>query len=340
MGDVSHSPHTVESQRSFRIGLAWGLAAYGSWGVFPIYFKAVAAVPALEVLAHRVVWSVVVLAAVLTVQRRWREVAAAVADLRILAVLGVTAVLIGVNWYVFIWAITTGRILQSSLGYFINPLVNVFLGVVFLGERMSRAGVAAVAMAAAGVGWLTVRGGTVPWVSLVLAFSFAFYGLLRKTARVKPVPGLAVETALLAPVALLFLAATASSGGLYFGTGSWRLDLLLVAAGLVTALPLLWFNTAAQLLPLSTLGFLQYLSPTGQFLLAVLVYGEPLTRDRLVAFACIWVALGIFTVDQLQTRKRIAALAAHHGARVEVCQVGSGRGSGTGRGGGQRTPNP
>jgi len=330
MGDVSRSPHTVESQRSFRSGLAWGLAAYGSWGLFPIYFKAVAAVPALEVLAHRVVWSVVVLAVVLTVQRRWREVAAAVADLRVLAVLVLTALLIGGNWYVFIWAVTTGHMLQSSLGYFINPLVNVFLGVVFLGERMSRAGVAAVAMATLGVGWLTVRGGSVPWVALVLAFSFALYALLRKTARVKPVPGLAVETALLAPVALLYLAATASSGGLYFGTGSWRLDLLLVAAGLVTALPLLWFNTAAQLLPLSTLGFLQYLSPTGQFLLAVLAYGEPLTRDRLVAFACIWAALAIFTVDQLRTRKRIAALVAQKAAGVDSSQIGNGNGHGNG----------
>jgi chloramphenicol-sensitive protein RarD len=297
-------------ERSFRSGLVWGLAAYGSWGLFPIYFKAVAAVPALEVLAHRVVWSVVVLAIVLTVQRRWHEVVAAVADLRILGVLGVTALLIGGNWYLFIWAVTTGHLLQASLGYFINPLVNVFLGVVFLGERMSRAGIAAVAMAGLGVGWLAARGGAVPWVALVLAFSFALYALIRKTARVKPVPGLAVETALLAPVAVLYLATTASSGGLYFGTGSWKLDLLLAAAGLITALPLLWFNMAAQSLPLSTLGFLQYLSPTGQFLLAVLAYGEPLTRDRLVAFAWIWIALGIFTVDQLQTRKRIAALAA------------------------------
>ena len=330
MGDASRSPHTVESQRSFRSGLAWGLAAYGSWGLFPIYFKAVAAVPALEVLAHRVVWSLVVLAIVLTVQRRWREVVAAVADLRTLAVLGVTALLIGGNWYVFIWAVTTGHMLQSSLGYFINPLVNVFLGVVFLGERMSRTGVAAVAMAALGVGWLTVRGGGVPWVALVLAFSFAFYALLRKTARVKPVPGLAVETALLAPVALLFLATTASSGGLYFGTGSWRLDLLLAAAGLVTALPLVWFNMAAQSLPLSTLGFLQYLSPTGQFLLAVLVYGEPLTRDRLVAFACIWAALAIFTVDQLRTRARIAQLVARRAPGVDSPQIGNGNGDGRG----------
>jgi chloramphenicol-sensitive protein RarD len=298
------------SERSQRSGLVWGLAAYASWGLFPIYFKAVAAVPALEVLAHRVVWSVVVLAIVLTVQRRWREVSAAVTEPRTLGVLSLTALLIGGNWYLFIWAVTTGHLLQASLGYFINPLVNVFLGVVFLGERMSRAGIAAVAMAGLGVGWLAARGGAVPWVALVLAFSFALYALIRKTAQVKPVPGLAVETALLAPVALLYLATTASSGGLYFGTGSWRLDLLLAAAGLITALPLLWFNVAAQSLPLSTLGFLQYLSPTGQFLLAVLAYGEPLTSDRLVAFAWIWIALGIFTVDQLRTRARIAALAA------------------------------
>jgi chloramphenicol-sensitive protein RarD len=327
-------PAAPPPERSFRSGLAWGLAAYCSWGLFPIYFKAVAAVPALEVLAHRVVWSVVVLAIVLAVQRRWREVAAVVAHPRTLAVLGVTSLLIGGNWYLFIWAVTTGQMLQASLGYFINPLVNVFLGVVFLGERMSRTGVAAVAMAGVGVGWLAVLGGAPPWVALVLAFSFAFYALIRKTARVKPVPGLAVETALLAPVALLFLATTASSGGLYFGTGSWRLDLLLAAAGLITALPLVWFNMAAQSLPLSTLGFLQYLSPTGQFLLAVLVYGEPLTRDRLVAFACIWTALGIFTVDQLQTRARVAALVAQHARSGAGTGTGSGTGPGTGGGAG------
>ena len=157
-------------------------------------------------------------------------------------------------------------------------------------------------MAGAAVGWLTVQAGDVPWVSLVLAFSFGLYGLLRKTARVKPVPGLAVETALMAPLALLYLALVASGGGLYFGTGALPLDLLLMAAGLVTALPLLWFTAAARLLPLTTLGFLQYLAPTGQFLLAVLAYGEPLTRDRLLAFCLIWIALAIFTADQLRRR--------------------------------------
>ncbi len=283
-----------------RAGLAYGLTAFCFWGLVPIYFKAVSSVPALEVLAHRVVWSVVVLGVVLTVQRRWREVIAAVTHWRTLGILAITTVLIGGNWYIFIWAVNNDQVLQASLGYFINPLVNVFLGVVFLGERLSRAGKAAVALAAVGVGWLTVLGGELPWISLVLAFSFGLYGLLRKITPVKPVPGLMVETALMLPAALVFLAATASHGGLYFGTGSVRLDVLLVAAGIVTALPLLWFTAATRLLPLSTMGFIQYLAPTLQFLLAVLVFGEPLTGERLVAFAFIWAALAIFTFDQLR----------------------------------------
>jgi chloramphenicol-sensitive protein RarD len=288
---------TPAAEPSSRVGLAYGLAAYGFWGLVPIYFKAVASVPALEVLAHRVVWSVAVLAVVLTVQRRWPEVTAVLRDGRTLGVLAVTTVLIGANWYIFIWAVANDRVLQASLGYFINPLVNVLLGLVFLNERLTGRGVAAVALAGVAVGWLTVQAGEMPWVSLVLAFSFGLYGLLRKTARVKPVPGLAVETSLMAPPALLYLGLVASRGGLYFGTGDVGLDLLLIAAGLVTALPLLWFTTAARLLPLTTLGFLQYLAPTGQFLLAVLAYGEPLTRDRLLAFCLIWTALALFSWD-------------------------------------------
>jgi chloramphenicol-sensitive protein RarD len=298
MGGTS-PPVTAAPGTSTRAGLVYGLAAYGFWGLVPIYFKAVASVPALEVLAHRVVWSVVVLGVVLTTRGRWREVRDAIADRRTLGVLLLTAILVGTNWYIFIWAVAAGKVLQASLGYFINPLVNVFLGVVFLRERLSRGGVMAVSLAAIAVTWLTVQAGTLPWVSLVLAFSFGLYGLLRKTAPVKPVPGLMVETALMVPVALLLLAAVRSGGGLYFGTGSPVLDLLLVAAGLVTALPLLWFTAAARLLPLSTMGFLQYLAPTGQFLLAVVAYGEPLTVERLIAFVLIWIALGVFSVDQM-----------------------------------------
>ena len=287
-------------ESSTRAGLAYGLAAFGFWGLVPIYFKAVSSVPALEVLAHRVVWSVVVLGVVLTLKHRWREVVVAVADRKTLGVLALTTVLIGGNWYIFIWAVNNDQVLQASLGYFINPLVNVFLGVVFLKERLSRAGIVAVTMAATGVGWLTVRGGELPWISLVLAFSFGLYGLLRKTAPVKPVPGLMLETLLMLPAALVFLAATASRGGLYFGTGSLELDLLLVAAGLVTAIPLLWFTAAAQLLPLSTMGFIQYLAPTLHFVLAVMLFREPLTGERLIAFFFIWAALAVFTVDQLR----------------------------------------
>ncbi len=215
-----------------------------------------------------------------------------------------TSTLIAANWYIFIWAVASDKVLQASLGYFINPLVNVLFGVVFLRERLSRAGLVAVILAGVAVTWLAVGAGELPWVALFLAFSFGLYGLLRKTARVKPVPGLMVETALMLPAAVLLLAAARSRGGLYFGTGSASLDLLLVAAGLVTAMPLLWFTAAARLLPLSTLGFLQYVAPTGQFLLAVLAYGEPMNSDRLLAFGLIWVALAVFTVDQVRSRHR------------------------------------
>jgi chloramphenicol-sensitive protein RarD len=287
-----------------RRGLAYGLAAFGFWGLVPIYFKAVASVPALEVLAHRVVWSVVILGLFLTWKRRWGEVAEAVLVTRNLGLLTVTTLLVGANWYVFIWAVANDRVLQASLGYFINPLVNVLLGVVFLRERLSRAATAAVVLAVVGVGWLGVRVGALPWISLFLAFSFGLYGLLRKLTPVKPVPGLMVETTLMAPAAFIYLAATASSGVLYFGTGSIRLDLLLVAAGAVTALPLLWFTAAARLLPLTTVGFLQYIAPTLQMVLAVAAYGEPLTRDHLVTFGCIWTALAIFSADQVRMQRR------------------------------------
>jgi len=291
---------TNPDPRKARIGLTYGLAAFVFWGLVPIYFKAVASVSPLEVLAHRVVWSVVILGVVLTIKGRWGEVVAAFADRRTLGLLTVTTVLVGANWYIFIWAVANDQIVQASLGYFINPLVNVLLGVVFLKERLNRAAKVAVVLAGVGVGWLTIQAGVLPWISLFLAFSFGLYGLLRKMSPVKPVPGLMVETVLMAPVAILFLAATASRGGLYFGTGSLRLDLLLVAAGVVTALPLLWFTAATRLLPLTTIGFLQYIAPSLHLMLAVLAYGEPLTRDHLIAFGSIWAGLAIFTIDQLR----------------------------------------
>jgi chloramphenicol-sensitive protein RarD len=288
-----------------RTGLAYGLAAFAFWGLVPVYFKAVASVSALEVLAHRVVWSLVILAGLVAVRRQLPAVRAVLADARTVAALVATTGLIAGNWYLFIWAVANGRVLQASLGYFINPLVNVALGVVFLRERLSRAATVAVALATLGVIYQTVLGGRFPWIALTLACSFGLYGLLRKTARAGPIVGLGIETALLAPVALIYLAWLRTAGSLRFAGGDETLDLLLVAAGVVTAVPLLWFARAAQLLPLSVVGFLQYLAPTMHFVLAVAFYGERFGGHHAVTFGCIWTALAIFTADRLRRAPRV-----------------------------------
>lgn len=290
-----------------RRGVAFAGAAFLFWGLSPIYWKALGAVPASEVLAHRVVWSMVLLVAMLVARRRGRELLAAVRRRRTLATLVVTTALIAVNWYVYIWAMAAERVLEASLGYFINPLVNVLLGVVFLRERLSRPQAAAVALAAVGVAVLTVEVGRVPWVALILAASFGVYGLLRKTVDAGPQVGLAIETALLTPLALLWLGRLhGAGGGAFGGGGGLATDLLLVGAGAVTVVPLVWFTQGARLLPLSALGLIQYLAPSIQFLLAVLVYREPFTAIHLAAFAVIWAGLAVFTWD-LRRRVRRGA---------------------------------
>jgi chloramphenicol-sensitive protein RarD len=281
-----------------RRGVAFAGAAFLFWGLSPIYWKALGAVPAGEVLAHRIVWSMVLLVAMLVARRRGRELLAAVRRRRTLATLVVTTALIAVNWYVYIWAMAAERVLEASLGYFINPLVNVLLGVVFLRERLSRPQAAAVALATVGVAVLTIEVGRVPWVALILAASFGVYGLLRKTVDAGPQVGLAIETALLTPLTLLWLGRLHSAGGGAFGGGGGLVtDLLLVGAGAVTVVPLVWFTQGARLLPLSALGLIQYLAPSIQFLLAVLVYREPFTATHLAAFAVIWAGLAVFTWD-------------------------------------------
>lgn len=282
-----------------RKGLVYGLAAHSMWGLFPIYFKAVESVPALEVLIHRVVWSVVILVPLVLIQRQWPELRRALSNRRTLGVLLLTTCLIAANWYLFIVAVETGRLIQASLGYFINPLVNILLGMVFLGERLSRPAAVAVGLAVVGVGAQALMIGSLPFIALFLAFSFGLYGLIRKTAPVGAVVGLTVETALLTPLGLGYFYWAHRAGSLAFTSGELRLDVLLVAAGFITATPLLLFTAAARLLPLSTMGFLQYVAPSGHFLLA-LAYGEPLTSAHIVTFACIWAALAIFTRDQLR----------------------------------------
>lgn len=291
-----------DPRRERRLGLGYGLAAYGAWGVFPIYLKAVKTVPVVEVLCHRVVWALAVLLVVIAVRGEMRAVTAALRNRRALLVLGASTVLIAINWLVYIYSVTESRILESSLGYYINPLVSVLLGIVLLGERLTPLMKAAVVAAAAGVIWMAIDLGQLPWISLVLAFSFGVYGLLRKIAPVGPLIGLTVETILLAPLCGGYLAWSMTHGRSGFVSGGPSIRTLLLLAGPVTAVPLLCFAAAARRLPLTTMGFLQYVSPTLQFLIAVAVYHELFSRGRAVAFACIWGAVALFAFDSVRRR--------------------------------------
>ncbi len=276
-------------------GLGLALAAYLSWGLFPIYFKALRPTPALEVLAHRVVWSALLLAVLLARRRGPSGFGAPFRGNR-LPLLALTAALISTNWLVYIWAVQVGRIVEASLGYFVNPLVNVILGVAFLGESLTRRQRLAIALAAVGVAVLVVHTGAFPWISLVLATSFGLYGLVRKRAAIDSIGGLFGETALLAPLALGYLAVRAWAGHGAFGT-ALSPTLLLAAAGPITALPLLWFGQALHRLRLSTMGLVQYVTPTSQFLLGVLLYREPFGAAHAAAFACIWASLAVYSWD-------------------------------------------
>lgn len=300
--------HAARPDRHTRAGVLYGVAAYGAWGLFPVYFKAIRQVPALEVLCHRVIWSLAFLILLMLARHNWRTASAALRSRRTLATLCLTTGLIACNWLVFIWSVANNYLLQASLGYFINPLVNVLLGFVFLGERLRRGQTASVVLAGAGVAYLTIACRQPPTLALVLAATFGLYGLLRKTVKADALVGLTVETTLLAPLAVAYLGYEMARGRAVFASGLPRMDVLLLLAGVITAVPLLWFAGAARRLRLTTLGFLQYLAPSGQFLLATLAYHEPFTRAHVVAFGCIWTALAIFSLDAL-TRARPATAA-------------------------------
>ncbi len=274
-----------------RDGLIAGLGAYVIWGLMPLYLRLMQGVPAGDVLGHRIAWSLLVLSLVLAASRGWQRLRPILANRRLLLLLLASAVAIGVNWLVYTWAILAGHALDTSLGYFINPLLNVLFGVALLGERLTRLQWAAVALAAAGVAVQTIALGYLPWISLSLAVSFGLYGLFRKKAAVDGLSGLFVETLLLAPLALGWLATRPY--GLADLPG-WQLAVL-AASGVVTATPLLLFGRAARVLPLSTLGLLQYLSPTLVMIEAVTLFGETLSPPRLAAFACIWAGLALYS---------------------------------------------
>jgi chloramphenicol-sensitive protein RarD len=298
----------TEDQSNRRTGLFFGLGAYLLWGVMPLYFKLLTVVPPIEIVANRILWSLIILAILVSLWRRWGAVRAAVASMRILLILLLTAALIATNWLVYVWGVVNGHVLETSLGYYLNPLFNVLLGVVLLKERLSRAQVAAVLLAASGVAVLAWGAASGLWISLSLAFSFGLYGFIRKVAPVDALEGLSVETALLAPASLAYLLWAHQGLAGLAAFGPWT-TFLLVLGGAITAIPLLLFNAAAKRLPYSTLGFLQYIAPSLQFLLAVLAFGEAFTPVHAICFGAIWTALAIFAVEGLRLGRQARAAA-------------------------------
>ena len=287
------------------LGVAAAGAAFLIWGLSPIYWKSLAAVPAFEILMHRMIWSFVFLAPLVLAMGRMKDFSTALVSGRTRLILMGTTLIVGGNWFLFIWAINSGHILQTSLGYYMTPLVNVLLGVVFLKERLRRMQLVAVVLAAGGVCYLTFSFGRFPWVSLALAFSFGFYGLIRKVAPVGPLVGLAVERLLLSIPATAYLVYLDQAGRGAFLHAGTAITLLLMGAALVTGLPLLLFTTGAKLLRLSTVGFLQYIAPSCTFLLAVFVYREPVVAAQLITFGVIWTALGIYSYDSVVYHHRV-----------------------------------
>lgn len=282
-------------------GLMYGVLAYLVWGFFPVYFKALEDVPPLQVVSHRIVWSLAFLLLIIVGKRKWQEIGTTLVDRRAMLILATTAVLIATNWLVFIVAVGHAQVLQSSLGYFISPFVSVLLGFTFLKERLNRLQLTSLLLAAVGVLFLTVQHGRIPWVALTLAATFGSYGLLRKVVSVDSLTGLTVETVLLSPLALAYLLLMDWQGTGVYLHGRMTTDLLLMAVGVVTAVPLLLFASAARRLRLATIGFLQYLTPTLHFLLAVVVYGEPFSANQLVSFLFIWAGLACYSLNAYRT---------------------------------------
>jgi chloramphenicol-sensitive protein RarD len=288
-------------------GTWYAIGAYTIWGLLPVYWKWLKHVPALQLLGHRILWSFIALLIVIVVSGRWKAFSAAVRQPRVLRLYLVAAVLLGINWLTYVWAVNAGFIVETSLGYFINPLLSVVMGVIFLGERLRVGQWIPVGLAAIGVFYLTFVYGSLPWIALTLALSFGIYGLMKKLAPLGSLDGLTVETGILFLPALAYLVFADRTGTGAFLHTSVVSDLLLIGAGLMTTIPLLMFAAATQRIPLSVVGILQYIAPTLQFLLGVLVYGEPFSWARMVGFAIVWVALIIFAVEGMLARRGRAA---------------------------------
>lgn len=296
-------PESTERENEMKKGVLYAIAANTLWGVLPVYWKALKAVPPVEILAHRILWSFVCLAVLMTLRKNWAALREKLRRRRTLAAFLGSSAIIAVNWLIYIWAINTGHLVETSLGYFINPLVNVLLGLLFLRERLTRPQTVAVVMAAAGLLFLAWRYGGLPWIALALAFSFGFYGLIKKVGALSAVEGLTFETAVLSVPGFVYLFSLAAVGRGAFGQAAGTTTLLFLSGG-VTAYPLLLFAAAARRVPLSTVGFLGYISPSLQFILGVLVYREPFDASRLAGFIIIWAALAIYSADGVLASRR------------------------------------
>jgi chloramphenicol-sensitive protein RarD len=300
---LNAAPDDAAEQRIQRDGVLTALVAYVLWGVFPVYFKLVQAVPPTEVLVHRIVWAVPFGALILHVRKQWPEVRQAFASPATLFWLALAALFISANWFIYIWAVQQEEVLQASLGYYINPLMYVIVGVLFLKERLRRPQIVSVLLAAIGVSYLTIRGGQFPFVAVSLALLFTLYGVIRKQVAVGAMPGLFIETLLLFPFAMAWLGWLMTTQQAEFASGSVSISLLLVLAGPLTVVPLMMFAVAARRLTLTVIGFMQFIAPTLQFIVGIF-YGEVLTPAHLVCFGCIWAAVAIFSVDAFYQQKK------------------------------------
>ena len=290
-------------------GILYALGAYITWGFFPFYWKLLAGVPALQLLGHRILWSFITLIAILLIARQWKTIQKAL-NRRVLTIYSVAAVLIAINWLTYVWAVGQGFIIETSLGYFINPLLSVLLGVIFLRERLRPLQWLPIGLATLGVLYLTLAYGSLPWVALTLAVSFGFYGLVKKNAPLDSLPGLTMETGILFLPALGFLLYSEFSGTSAFLHTTPLLNLMLLGAGLVTIVPLLMFASAAKRIPLTMIGVLQYVNPTIQFLLGTFVYKEPFDHHRLIGFGIVWLALILFVLEGFLRRPKSTLAAA------------------------------
>ncbi|HET6598208.1 MAG TPA: EamA family transporter RarD [Anaerolineales bacterium] len=284
-------------------GIWNALAAYALWGVFPIYWKLLHEVPAIEVIGHRIGWSFLLLIGIILLTRQWQNFRTAALTPKLIGIYTLAGVLLTINWLIYVWGVNAGFIVETSLGYFINPLISVLLGVFFLRERLRAVQWAAVALAATGVLYLTITYGRPPWIALSLAVSFGIYGLVKKLAPLGSLYGLTLETALVFPMALVYLVFVGATGtGAFLHHGA-LIDILLIGTGVVTSIPLLMFASAARQIPLTMVGLLQYIAPTLQFLIGIFLYHEPFDQSRLIGFSLVWLALLMFWVENFMSSR-------------------------------------